>query len=321
VNAGTISGFVNGETQSSATTGTLLFSTTASATSNVGSYAINGGGLTANHGNYTFTQAPANSSALTINQKALAITASDQSMTNGTALTLGTTAFTSSGLVNSDSVLGVTLTQGGNTTVPATQAVGTYSGSVNGILASAATGSGLGNYAITYTSGVLTIKESALSPPEPPPPLPPVITALPIQAATSSQTKAAPSSEGAIPPPVFPPETRGETSASGASTARKTNVDRVASSTNVAKGASSTKAGEVNPPSSPLSDDQQRQDNAQGTDASALLQHRNERKLTKAGYGFEKRVFSDPQFKLAYGINDSNIEQAIMLYRSIGGVV
>ena len=63
---GTLSGFVNGEDQASATTGTLAWSTAATATSNVGRYAINGSGLTANHGNYTFMQAPGNATALTI---------------------------------------------------------------------------------------------------------------------------------------------------------------------------------------------------------------------------------------------------------------
>jgi len=51
------------------------------------------------------------------------------------------------------------------------------------------------------------------------------------------------------------------------------------------------------------------------------LQHLNGRKVTKSNYGFEKRVFSDPEFKLAHGIDDSNIDYAIALYVSLGGVV
>src|SRR6202020_2692493 len=50
--SGTVTGFVNGQTQGSATTGTLAFNSPATSTSNVGSYAINGSGLTANNGNY-----------------------------------------------------------------------------------------------------------------------------------------------------------------------------------------------------------------------------------------------------------------------------
>jgi hypothetical protein len=66
VNAGTVSGFVNGENQLTATSGTLLFSTTATAASNEGSYAITGSGLTANNGNYSFVHSAGNASALTI---------------------------------------------------------------------------------------------------------------------------------------------------------------------------------------------------------------------------------------------------------------
>ncbi len=63
---GTVSGFIVGESQVTATTGTPSFTTTATASSPTGSYAINGGGLSANNGNYTFAQDPANATALTI---------------------------------------------------------------------------------------------------------------------------------------------------------------------------------------------------------------------------------------------------------------
>ncbi len=62
--SGNVTGFVNNETQASATRGTLVFSSTAAPTSAVGRYAINGSGLTAS--NYVFVQAPANLTALTI---------------------------------------------------------------------------------------------------------------------------------------------------------------------------------------------------------------------------------------------------------------
>jgi len=64
--SGTVIGFVNGETQTTATTGTLAFSSLADTVSPVGPYAINGSGLTANDGNYTFVQSLGNSSALTV---------------------------------------------------------------------------------------------------------------------------------------------------------------------------------------------------------------------------------------------------------------
>jgi hypothetical protein len=64
--SGTVTGFVNSQTQASATTGTLAFTSTATSSSNVGNYAINGSGLTANNSNYLFTQAASNATALII---------------------------------------------------------------------------------------------------------------------------------------------------------------------------------------------------------------------------------------------------------------
>jgi hypothetical protein len=64
--SGAVTGFVGGETLGTATTGTAAFSSATSATSNIGGYAITGSGLTANSGNYVFTQAAGNAAALTI---------------------------------------------------------------------------------------------------------------------------------------------------------------------------------------------------------------------------------------------------------------
>ncbi|MBB5395746.1 S-layer family protein [Mucilaginibacter sp. AK015] len=61
---GTVTGFVNGDDQVSATAGTLSFSTTATQSSPVGSYPIAGAGLSA--ANYDFVQAAENSTAFTI---------------------------------------------------------------------------------------------------------------------------------------------------------------------------------------------------------------------------------------------------------------
>ncbi|WP_334136052.1 YDG domain-containing protein, partial [Acinetobacter schindleri] len=72
---GTVTGFVNGENLANATTGTASFSTTATATSHVGQYAITGSGLTANNSNYDFVQNAANTTALTITPATLTITA------------------------------------------------------------------------------------------------------------------------------------------------------------------------------------------------------------------------------------------------------
>jgi hypothetical protein len=66
--SGTVSGFVNGEAQDTATTGTLAWTTPATSASGAGSYAINGSGLLAD--NYSFSQALGNGSALTLTQSA-----------------------------------------------------------------------------------------------------------------------------------------------------------------------------------------------------------------------------------------------------------
>jgi hypothetical protein len=71
--SGTVTGFVGGDTLASATTGSLLFSTPATATSNVGSYPIIGSGLTVPSGNYTFAQAASNATAFTITPLTISI--------------------------------------------------------------------------------------------------------------------------------------------------------------------------------------------------------------------------------------------------------
>jgi hypothetical protein len=63
---GTVTGFVSTDNEVNATTGTRLFTSTATRTSDVGHYAIDGSGLTANNGNYHFVQAASNKSALSI---------------------------------------------------------------------------------------------------------------------------------------------------------------------------------------------------------------------------------------------------------------
>jgi hypothetical protein len=81
-----ISGFANGQTLDSATTGTLGFSTLATPSSNVGSYAITGGGLTANNGNYVFVQAPGNANAFAIAPATLTYVANAASSSYGAAI-------------------------------------------------------------------------------------------------------------------------------------------------------------------------------------------------------------------------------------------
>jgi hypothetical protein len=87
----------------------------------------------------------------------LTITAGDQGKTYGQDLALGTSAFTTVGLLNSDTVTGASLTSAG---AAANAAV---AGSPYAIVPSAATGTGLGNYVITYTNGALTVTPATLT--------------------------------------------------------------------------------------------------------------------------------------------------------------
>src|SRR5471030_3105101 len=79
--SGTVTGFVLGQNQASATGGTLIFTSAATASSNVGTYAIAGSGLTANNGDYVFVQAAANATALTITTATLTYVADAASRT------------------------------------------------------------------------------------------------------------------------------------------------------------------------------------------------------------------------------------------------
>jgi hypothetical protein len=94
--------------------------------------------------------------SIEVGPKGLTVTASNNSKTCGTSLTLGTSAFTTSGLVNSDTVTSVTLTSAG------AAASATVAGSPYAIVPSAAVGSGLSNYTITYANGSLTVTPAAL---------------------------------------------------------------------------------------------------------------------------------------------------------------
>jgi len=92
---------------------------------------------------------------LTVNAAPLTITANNDSKTYGTLKTFSSTAFTESGLVNGDTITGVTETSTG---APASATVGTYN-----IVPSAATGTGLSNYTIGYVNGTLTVNPATLT--------------------------------------------------------------------------------------------------------------------------------------------------------------
>ena len=128
--------------------------TLASAT--VGSRAITSlgtltlGGTSAS--NYTLTGA---TGSVTIGNAPLSITAKDQTKCYGIALTIPGTEFTQVGLLNSDAVTSVTLSSPGTAS---NAAINSYT-----ITASAAQGTGLGNYTITYNTGTLSVVGPSVS--------------------------------------------------------------------------------------------------------------------------------------------------------------
>jgi len=91
-----------------------------------------------------------------VNKKALTITASNLVKTYGTTYTFAGTEFGTSAMVGGDSVTSVTL----NSTGAADTA--TVAGSPYSITASAAVGTGLSNYTITYDPGTFTVNQAHL---------------------------------------------------------------------------------------------------------------------------------------------------------------
>jgi gliding motility-associated-like protein len=149
--AGTVTGFLGGDTQVSATTGTSSFVTTANTTSPVGSYAVNGTGLSA--ANYVFTQALANNTALTIGKASLNVIAISTSKVYGSANPA--LAVTYTGFVGTDNTASLTTQPTISITAVTNSPVNTYP-----ITASGAVGN---NYNISYTAGTLTVTQAALT--------------------------------------------------------------------------------------------------------------------------------------------------------------
>ena len=87
----------------------------------------------------------------TMSQKALTITAKDQSITYGNSIATGVGQVTASGLVSGDSLTGITLT------------ASTANVTTNGTITpkSATSSKGIGNYSVTYKTGKLTIGRAA----------------------------------------------------------------------------------------------------------------------------------------------------------------
>jgi hypothetical protein len=145
----TTSTLFNGDTVTSVS----LTSAGAAATATVGGYPIvpsgaSGTGL----GNYTISYVDG---TLTVDPASLTITADSSSKTYGQTVNFAGTEFTTAGLINGNTVASVTLASAG---APASATVDTYP-----IVPSDASGTGLGNYTISYVNGTLTVDPASLT--------------------------------------------------------------------------------------------------------------------------------------------------------------
>ena len=153
VNQVTSSGLVNGHSVSSITLtpSTKYVTTTGTITPSAAVIKVGSEDVTSNY-SISYTKG-----TLVINKKALTITASNQTVTYGTAITQGVSKISASGLVYSDSVSEITLTQStkyvtsGGTITPSGGKVKAGSTDVTG------------NYSITYKNGTLKIDKKALT--------------------------------------------------------------------------------------------------------------------------------------------------------------
>ena len=130
-------------------TGTMLASLGAPATAAIGPYSITVSGASGTGlGNYNIVY---HAGTLMVNAKQLDITANDQSKLYGSTFTFAGTEFTTGigQLVNGDMATGAAITSTG---AAAGADVGMHT-----IEISSATGSGLGNYAISYHNGIMTV--------------------------------------------------------------------------------------------------------------------------------------------------------------------
>ena len=138
---------------------TGAITTAATITSNAGDYNITQGTLTnANNTNYSITYVDG---TLTINQKALTITADAQSKTYGDTFTFDGDEFTTSTMVGSESISSVLFSVASSADSTTTANVGSYA--ITPSSASATSGTNLNNYSITYADGSLTVGKRTLT--------------------------------------------------------------------------------------------------------------------------------------------------------------
>ncbi|WP_409513311.1 MBG domain-containing protein [Edaphobacter aggregans] len=142
-----ITGFVNGDTQTSATTGTPSLTTNPTTPSNVNTYPITVAAGTLASSNYSFTFV---NGSVVITPATLTLNANNASRFYNTANP--TFTGTISGAVNGD-----TFTESFSTTANTSSAVGTYP------ITPAASGTHLSNYTLAVNPGTLTVTQATLT--------------------------------------------------------------------------------------------------------------------------------------------------------------
>jgi hypothetical protein len=141
----TVTGFVNGETVA-VLSGAPSVTTTATASSSVGTYPVTVGAGTLVAPNYVVTYVPAD---LTVTKAPLAVRADDKAKVHGDAVPALT--FTATGFVNGDGPPALSGAPALATAATATSPAGTYAITITpGTLQAT-------NYALTFTNGVLTV--------------------------------------------------------------------------------------------------------------------------------------------------------------------
>ena len=146
-----------GQLYNSDTLSTASLSSAANATSAVGNYTLTASAQTFSAGsasNYNITYVDG---TLGVNPANLTVTANSTSTQYGLGTTLGTAAFSSSGLQNGETIGAVTLASTG---VAATSNAGSYN-----ITAASATGGtfDINNYNVSYANGTLTVTQAPLT--------------------------------------------------------------------------------------------------------------------------------------------------------------
>jgi trimeric autotransporter adhesin len=145
------------------------FTTTTAGTNKTFTISITTSATTTQAGGDTFTVKATNGATtvtstgtaptLTVNKLSLTIDANNQTKTYGTTFTFigNEYTITAGSLKNSDAITSVTFA------CPGSVATATVAGSTYTITASNATGTGLSNYSINYTTGTMTVNKAALT--------------------------------------------------------------------------------------------------------------------------------------------------------------